>query len=293
MINKVIVFGDSFLYGHETNYTDFVEHPDFKKNFKKAVGIEWQLSSDGRLSFHDPKSLSTSPRYEDFNWFQFLESLDDNEKQNCNNNSIGAFLAKKLHAKEYLNFATLGSSNNFILYKVLENQKEITAETIVVCGISFPDRRSRYEPRYHMPSELKNKKYEELNIKFGDDATAKVIQTLAYTQSIKQIVESCNGKVVFIDPFMQFAQDTYHTGKAWDYINDLSDDPNNYEHHDVLKLIDKLNCENFGPGLANVFPWCTENDIHIFTPGGHYSKHVYKQYTEEHLVPYLEDKNVI
>ena len=77
MANKIIVFGDSFLYGHETNYTDFVEHPDFKKNFKKAVGIKWQLAQDGRLN-----SSTSEQRAK---WFNFLVELDPQQKQNCNN----------------------------------------------------------------------------------------------------------------------------------------------------------------------------------------------------------------
>lgn len=277
MINKVIVFGDSFLYGHETNYTDFVEHPDFKKNFKKAVGIKWQLAQDGKLN-----SITSEQRAK---WFNFLVELDPQQKQNCNNNSIGGYLANELHVSNYLNFATLGSSNNFILYKVLENQKEITEDTLVVCGISNPNRTSKYEPEHK--ATVQNDRLRD------NDLTAEVIQTVAYTQAIKQIVEAHNGKVVFVDPFGDFAQDSYHTGKAWDYIKVLSEDQTNYPHHDVLKLIDELNCENFAPGLSSLYNWTQENNIAMFTPGGHYTKDIYEQYTKEYLVPYLRDKHVI
>lgn len=279
MVNKVIVFGDSFLYGHETNYTDFVEHPDFKKNFKKAVGIKWQLAQGGK---HKPEFTPAQLK----SWFDFLKELDDNEKQNCADNSIGGYLANELHVSNYLNFAVVGSSNNFILYKVLKHQKEITKNTLVVCGITSPLRDTKYEPtEQQLFNTVPNT---------DGDLTSRVIQTVAYTQAIKQIVESYGGRVVFIDPFGNFAQDPYHSGKAWDYVKlKAADIVSDYSHHNVLKMIDELNCENFAPGLSSLYNWTQENNIAMFTPGGHYTKDVYKQYTDEHLVPYLRDKNVI
>lgn len=278
MINKVIVFGDSFLYGHETNYTDFVEHPDFKKNFKKAVGIKWQLAQDGKLI------NCTLARAK--SWFDFLKELDDNEKQNCADNSIGGYLANELHVSNYLNFASVGSSNNFILYKVLEHQKEITKNTLVVCGITSPLRDTKYEStEQQLSNTVPNT---------DGDLTSRVIQTVAYTQAIKQIVESYGGRVVFIDPFGNFAQDPYHSGKAWDYVKlKAVDIVSDYPHHNVLKMIDKLNCENFAPGFSGLYEWTQENNIAMFTPGGHYTKDIYEQYTKEYLVPYLRDKHVI
>ena len=277
MVSKVIVFGDSFLYGHETNYTDFVEHPDFKKNFKKAVGIKWQLAQDGRLN-----SSTSEQRAK---WFNFLIELDPQQKQNCNNNSIGGYLADELHVSNYLNFASVGSSNNFILYRVMKHQKEITKNTLVVCGITSPLRDTKYEPVDQGVPDTAFIGLEDV------DLTSRVIQTVAYTQAIKQIVESCGGRIVFVDPFGNFAQDEYHSGEAWDYIKHKANE--NYQHDNVLKIIDELNCENFAPGLSSLYNWTQENNIAMFTPGGHYSKDIYEQYTKEYLVPYLRDKHVI
>ena len=290
MANKIIVFGDSFLYGHETNYNKFVEMPNFKKNFKKAVGVEWKLMDDGKFEFLKlPNGWKLMGK-----WFQWLYTLDNREAQHCASNSIGGYLSRELHVKDYINFAVVGCSNNFIMYKVIKHYKEITKNTLVVCGITSPLRDTKYEVS-NAQVEHKLASWEtEITDPGDDDLTSRVIQVFAYTQAIKQIVESRGGRVVFVDPFGNFAQDEYHSGNAWNYVKLFSPGKDaDYKHHDELKIIDTFNREHFAPGFSSLFKWSRENNISMFCPGGHYSKEIYKQYTKEYLVPYLRDKNVI
>ena len=50
MIKNIVVFGDSFMYGHETNYRQFV-NDEFKEKFKEKVGRKFD-----RLGFDHVRS---------------------------------------------------------------------------------------------------------------------------------------------------------------------------------------------------------------------------------------------
>ena len=69
MVKDIIVFGDSFMYGHETNYTNFVNNKDFHKQFKEATGSEFkQITENG-------DSGKVRMNYNNYKWFRIFFSI--------------------------------------------------------------------------------------------------------------------------------------------------------------------------------------------------------------------------
>jgi hypothetical protein len=296
MSNSVISFGDSFIYGHETNYFNFRNDPGFSQGFAEAVGKPFELADDGK----HVRLTAVEVQH----WFKYLKSLDDNEKYNCNSHSIGNQLANTLgwSAK---NFAQCGASNNYTMYRVIKHLHEITPGDIVLIGLTSPHRRSRYECNYQpemthftnmnwfIQGHQDEPTYRELDVELGNDHTALAIQTFSYMQSIVQLAENAGASVVFVDPFNNFAKDRYHTGSVWSFVKDWLERPRDYAHHDVLGLLDKFNAERMAPGIPQVFEDMTDPNRPIYCPGGHYSKYTYNHYANEVLLPYLREKNVL
>ena len=300
MIDKVITFGDSFMYGHETNYKDLIDD-NFEKQYKKNVGIKFE-----QFDNHHPRAgacISLTPKQVQ-KWYLFLHGLDKNQKENCNKYSIGNVLADKLNV-EARNYATCGSSNNFIFYNVINKLHEIDNNTLVVCGLTDPSRISRYENIYQpelkhitnmnsfMQSHKNQEKYQLLDLELGNDHTALALQTFAYTRAIVNLVRTKQAKVVFVDPFNTWINDVYHSGKSFEYVKEFLQKEESYRHHYVLDIVDSFNHNIFAPGIPNVFQLLQQKKQNKFCPGGHYSKELYLEYVNTQLLPYLEKNNVL
>ncbi len=298
MVKDIIVFGDSFMYGHETNYTNFVNNKDFHKQFKEATGSEFkQITENG-------DSGKVRMNYNNYKWFTFLETLDPNEKENCNANSIGNVLASKLDVP-CSNHALNGSSNNIIFYKVIEQLYRINKGTLVICGITAPTRKSYYQNPWQpeagyitsMNSFVQGhtdlKKYKLLDLELGNDSTALVLETFAYMRAIIQLVVSRGADLVFVDPMNNFSKDVWHSGKSFNYIKGSLDESIFYQHHNILDTVDQYITPTMAPGFCDAFKNLDKYNINRHCPGGHYSAELYKEYVDSQLIPYLENINVL
>jgi len=298
MIKDVIVFGDSFMYGHETNYINFVNNKDFPEQFKKATGTEFIQVTEKRDS---GKVRMNNNQLE---WFNLLDKLDPNEKENCNANSIGNVLANKLNVP-CTNHASNGSSNNYMFYKVIENLSTITKNTLVICGLTSPTRKSLYQNHWqpeagiitNMNSYIQKHKdleqYQLLDLEMGNDHTALVIETFAYMRAIIQLVIAQGAHLVFVDPMNNFSKDVWHSGKSFDYIKDMLDESIYYQHNHVLDKIDNHVKPTMAPGFCDVFKNVDNKNLNRHCPGGHYSAELYKEYVDSQLIPYLENIDVL
>ena len=297
MIKDVIVFGDSFMYGHETNYVNFVNNDNFHKDFKEAIGTEFiQVTEKGDSGKVRMKH--------NLDWYMFLNKLDSNEKENCNINSIGNVLADKLNVP-CTNNASNGSSNNLIFYKVIEELHTITRNSLVICGLTSPTRKTLYQNHWqpeagvitNMNSYIQKHKdleqYQLLDLEMGNDHTALVIETFAYMRAIIQLVIARGANLVFVDPMNNFSEDVWHSGKSFDYIKDMLDESIYYQHNSVLDKIDNHIKPTVAPGFCNAFKNIDDKKLYRHCPGGHYSPELYKEYVDSQLIPYLENIDVL
>jgi len=297
MIKDIIVFGDSFMYAHETNYVNFVNNKDFNTKFKKATGSDFVQHTQGELSGR-VKIKDNSV------WFKFLKDMSTDEKKECNARSIGNVLASKLDVP-CSNHAVNGSSNNTIFYKVIEKLHKINKGTLVICGITAPTRKSYYQNHWQpeagtitsMNSFVQNhkdlEKYQLLDLELGNDSTALVLETFAYMRAIIQLVIAKGANLVFVDPMNNFSKDIWHDGKSFNYIKDSLDESINYQHNQILDTIDMHIKPTMAPGFCDAFKNIDNNKLYRYCPGGHYSAELYKEYVDSQLIPYLENINVL
>lgn len=283
MIKDVLVFGDSFMYGQETNYTKFVNNKDFHTQFKQATGADFVFVTEAK------DSGRVRMKY-NHDWYKFLETLDPDVKENCNSNSIGNVLADKLNVS-CTNLAMCGSSNNFILYKVIDNLSKINKDSLVICGLTSLTRKSLYQNKFdtnsafitnlnpHIQQHKDLEKYQLLDLEIGNDYTALILETFAYMKAIVQMVEQQQAKVVFIDTFNVF-----------DNIKDQVDVE--YKHNHILDKINKYTEPTMAPSISNTFESIDDRKLYRYCPGGHYSSEVYQEYVNSQLIPYLENTNV-
>ena len=77
---------------------------------------------------------------------------------------------------------------------------------------------------WFLQSHKDKEKYDLLNLEFGNDHTALVIQTFSYIRAIINLVESKQAKVVFVDPFHTWVSDIFHRGNSFDFVKDFLDE---------------------------------------------------------------------
>jgi hypothetical protein len=291
MIDKIFVFGDSFMYGEESHQHEF-EQQQFLKDASSAVGRTIVLDING---------VPTKP-FSSKEMAKYITFINDAipESKHPNYWSIGCILGRQFNVPVEVH-AFSGNSNNIIYKTFLDCLSSMTEHSLIIFGISQPNRKSYYEewidnrPVNQITScwsDVNEKpgwsKYEELDTMFGDDATAHVLHTYSIVTSAKAV---CPGQILFIDPFHQFCDNKYHPDIPWNYIKSQSMDSKKYKHQSLLKYLEKQFKDIFCYGISEVFDEVTNDGNHIQCINGHYSKYTYEKYIDRVLMKYLENSN--
>lgn len=282
MFDKIFVFGDSFMYGEET-LQHYFDQDQFMTEASNYISKNIILDKDGAPE--PPLNSKQTQLYA-----KFLKNKIKNLDVNEYDYSIGGLLSKHFNVPLEMH-ACPGNSNNVIYKNFLDCLDTITSKSLIIFGISQPSRKSYYEnfllgERDCMTScwatvtETNGwQKYQEMDLQFGDDATAQVLQTYSYVTSVKSL---CPGKVLFIDPFHYFCDNKYHPDVPWNYINEMSSDPANYKHKNTIKYLETNFKKMFLPGINTVFEEVTFEDGNpIQCILGHYSKYSYQKYIDK------------
>ena len=297
MTDKVFIFGDSFMYGEES-HIHTLDQEKFMNDLNKVIGREVKLNKDGIPV--KPFNAKEQAKY-----VEFINDMIGKIYTHPTDNSIGALLAKKLNV-QYIMKALSGNSNNTIYKTFLDKLPLMTADSIVIYGLTEPSRKSYYEgpsiarhPHGYVTScwrditELSGwNKYQEMDLMFGDDATSRVLQTYSYITSAKAL---CPGKVFFIDPFHHFCDNKYHPDipknyirrHSLDYDGDVMNFENNYRHLDLIKYLEKQLKDIVCYGISEVFEEVADEGNPIQCINGHYSKYVYERYVDKVLLDAL------
>ena len=283
MFDKLFVFGDSFMYGEESHQHEF-EQQQFIKDASSAVGRTIKLDKNGVPA--TPFTAAETNKY-----IKFINEMIPKSGVHPNDNSIGALLSKQLNIPMLMH-AQSGNSNNTIYKTFIDCLPDMTENSLVIFGISQTTRKSYYEGDWIERHKYKHvtscwadvtskpswEKYQELDIMFGDDATARVLQTYSYVTSAKSL---CPGKILFIDPFHQFCDNKYHPDIPLNYVRSNSFDFKNYKHHNLLDHLEKEFKNLFCYGISKVFEEVESDGYPIQCINGHYSKYTYEKYVEQ------------
>ena len=290
MVDKVFIFGDSFMYGEES-HQHTIDQNIFLQKASEAIGRKFELNKDG---------IPTQPfsSIENTKYISFINQLYKDINVHPNDNSIGVLLAKELNVP-YVMKALSGNSNNTIFKTFIDCLPDMTKDSLVVFGISQPNRKSYYEgewverhPAKHVTSCWSDvtdqsgwDKFEKLDLIFGDDATAQVLQTYSIVKTVQSL---CPCKILFIDPFHQFCDNKYHPDIPKNFVKKWSDDWEKYNHKSLLNFLEKEFKSLFTYGISEVFEEVTNDGHHIQCVNGHYSLYTYKKYVERVLLDAIQ-----
>lgn len=288
-IDKIFVFGDSFMYGEESHQHEF-DQEDLVIKASEVIGRKIELDKNG---------VPTKP-FNNKESSLYIKFINDLIKQSVHPNyySIGCILGRKLGVNVEIH-ALSGNSNNTIYKTFIDQLPNMTEKSLVIFGISQTTRKSYYEGDWVERHKYKHvtscwadvntkpgwEQYQELEMVFGDDATARVLQTYSYLTSAKSI---CPGKILFIDPFHQFCDNKYHPDVPHNYVKSNSLDFKNYKHHQLLDYLQQQFKNIFCYGISEVFEEVEKAGYPIQCINGHYSKYTYEKYVQRVL---LKDVN--
>jgi hypothetical protein len=281
MIKKIVAFGDSNIYGQEITQ-DLLTSDQLEQAQKRVFGYS------GELKMQDRHTLTKIKE-----WFNFLKSHFDDYDGKCKELSFVGQMGKLLDVP-YQNFSVPGYSNVAIMSSIVKNMKHIDDETLVIVGITYPWRYTRFQEHGHIdvtinaivkdaPSSKDQRKWEELSEEFGDDVLARIYYVVQHCLAVQQLLK--NNKVLLVD--------------AMGYFRDIDDIlrylmfEHSYHHRTDINFIQQFFDNNMVPFSLDSI--C--DDQNRLSPQsctkklyGHHGIAIHKLYAE-HLVSYLKDKN--
>jgi hypothetical protein len=283
MIKKIVAFGDSTVYGKETTQ-DLIPEDELKQAQKRIFGYSGELKIEDRQSHSKVKE-----------WFNFLKSLHDDYNAKCNELSFVGQLGKLLDVP-YQNFSFPGYSNVAVMSSIVKNMKYIDDNTLVIVGITFPWRYTRFHEHGHIEVTINpvNKynvstkdliKWEEFSAKFGDDVLTRIYYVVQHSLAVQQLLK--NNQVLLID--------------AMGYYRDVEDNlrylmfEHSCHHMTDINFIQKFFDDNMVPfSLESIFEVLNRASPNRYSKKlyGHHGMAINELYAK-HLVSYLKDKNWI
>ena len=300
--SDLFVFGDSFMYGEET-YQHHFEQKHFLRSVAKAIGRKELLLDQMGIPSPD---FNNKERNIYLKFISDIKTHPDTPRPDYY--SVGNLLAKELDIPCY-NFAMNGNSNNTIFKDFLDQLDIINENSIVIVGVTEPNRKSYYSMHLEKENKVKNystscwshiqgnkdfQKYRDLDFVFGDDTTAQVLQTYAYISTMKTLAneKGCDN-IFFIDPFNYFCPNKYHPNIPWHFIKEKSLDVDlleEYAHHNLLEKLKQELHKLFIKGFSYVFEPVQSENLSVQCLNGHYSKYTYEKYTKDILLPLVTSR---
>jgi len=218
MIDKVWVFGDSYMYGHELPFHD----PDLREQLLASLGHP-RLDSHGLLIDHIDQKL--------FDHMSQVEKAIDNYCRLCHRQCMGGYLASRLNV-EYNNRAKGGYSNDAIMAELLKYRQSITPNSLVLVGMTYPARETHlhqtddygyaqcFNNYGNFVTNKHQRQYIMLQQEFGNDMFTKYLQAHNHVARVRELL--CDIPHVIIDPVNIYRRspEIMNPIRSWDYPSD-------------------------------------------------------------------------
>lgn len=294
MITKLVTFGDSYMYGTELPQDD----PDLK--FKLETIVQ-DLPRD-KISGAVPVNLLKSTHF-DALWDIEMKTADYEER--CHRYSISGIISKYFNFDTYKNYSWAGYSNDAIMSELILHKNDISPDTLVIVGLTFPYRSTKLnEQTGHNKIRTYNnyaphnrgsthKKYIELSDLFGDDILVKYLHVKNHIAALKEILHGIPH--IIIDPVNIYRENSELNYKLLDdwfldkileqTINGLGDQ---IYYVDIVKELQTYFNENifhftFNHSLLSA----KENNVYGRALLGHPSKYSHEHFANTYLIPYI------
>ena len=310
MIDSMMVFGCSYMKGTELPQKNIQDIDAWaKKNFDRS------LSSDGSIPIRQRSSKYHLIYYD-------IERSDKDWQKNCEQLTCTYQSAQQLKIKNYSNYAVGGYSNTAIASEVLARMNEITDNTLVIVGLTYPFRSTRLNDLWdthtnhpkHQCSSTHNfvkqltdydpEKALEI-LRASDDVPARYLQALSIITLLRSLIKN----LIIIDP-ISFYREVPDCAEHKIFDNK---DPDIAEICIPLNTVNKQIVRDADDEKTNLIPDLTHilqthfNDkvmpytfahsmCNIYNEGGYYrcvlthpNWRVHEDFSKRYLTPYIED----
>ena len=298
MFDKVIAFGDSFVSGDELSQELI---PDLIDQVKQFWGTSSSISNLGDLE--TTRTDITYTKHKEWRSgilekFYFGAAI-------AKTKSYSGLVATHYNA-EYHNYAYPGYSMTGIYSSIIKNLDVITENSLVIVGLTFSDRITRFKPYYvecepgrNFSKDKNHGRYIELDVEYGNDIITKLLWTQSIIESIKNVIK-CK-RLIFVDPVNIYRENNdlenfnYFTTQriienyiAMNTVDDEKVDTIVDTHTDIIEyLTNYYNDEIFPFTFAHSINTLLKENKKVKCILGHPSYAVHKDFTEKYLIPAL------
>lgn len=295
MINKVLVFGDSYMFGSELPCAD----PDIRPKVDRLFsGI--QRDHTGAI----PEKLWNPSYFVDF--AELVGEIPDYNER-CHRYCMGGYLANKLSVG-YENHSIGGYSNDAIMAELMLRSDQLDGNTLVLVGITYPDRTTRLDVRseynyiktynnFQIGWSREHENFLELYMKYGDDTLTKFMHVRNHIAAIKSMLSDIPH--VLIDPTNIYRQSPEIDGRlfTWPQTNLIEAQLSVRGEQIVLpKIVSKLQSyfdDNlFQFTLNHAMVDIESNNQSCRESLGHPNKLAHEIFVDRYLHPYLQEKGI-
>lgn len=294
MIKKIIVFGDSYMYGTELPQDD----SDIKPRIEKIVEGMPRDPISGAIPIRMLNSVHFDALWD-------IELSTPDYEYRCHRYSIGGILTQHYGIETYKNYAWAGYSNTAIMSEIIEHLGEIGPDTLVIVGLTYPSRTTRLnEPTDYgktksfnnFSSLAKNKdhrKFIELAFEYDDDMLTKYLNVINFISFIDNVLSGVPH--IIIDPINIFRENNELNGKilnGWNFDNKIENTI--IDHGDEIRKPELVKyAQQFFN--SNLFPYTFNHSIlHAKTSNyygrsylGHPSRKAHQHFANEYLIPHI------
>lgn len=294
MITKLLTFGDSYMYGTELPQDD----ADLKSKIENIVK---DLPRD-KISGAIPIDLLKSKHF-DALWEIEIQTNDYEER--CHSYCISGIVSNYFNLESYKNYSWAGYSNDAIMSELILHKNELSSDTLVIIGLTFPFRTTRLNELtdYHKIKSFNNyqnldksnahKKYIELSILFDNDLLVKYLQVKNHISALKQLL--CNVPHIIIDPINIYRENSelnYKLLDDWFLDNTIEMSINKIGDQIcypaiVQDLQTYFNENTFAYTLNNSLLHAKENNVYGRALLGHPSRYSHEHFANTYLIPYI------
>lgn len=295
MITKLLTFGDSYMYGTELPQDD----ADLKHRIEHIVK---DLPRD-KISGAVPVELLKGSHF-DALWDIEMQTADYEER--CHSYCISGIISRHFKFSSYKNYAWAGYSNDAIMSELILHKNDISSDTLVIVGLTFPYRTTKLNERTgydkirthnnyapHNKSKL-HKQYIELSDMYGDDMLIKYLHVKNHIIAIKQILKDVPH--IIIDPVNIYRENPELNLKLLDdwFLDDTVEraiqkmGDNIYYQSIVKDLQDFFNDNTFAYTMNHSLLHAKENNAYGRALLGHPSRYSHEHFANEYLIPYIK-----
>lgn len=291
MVNRIMAFGDSVMYGTELPYDDDDIRP-LVDSIIRGLGLD----ETGALHHGDITPALVDAKEE-------MEKGIEDYDERCKRYSMSGYLAAKLGVPS-VNHSFGGYGNDAIVSEILMHRHEFNQRTFVIVGLTYHSRRTRLDEtnvngrivsiNNYAASNRDQIKYLELEDMYGDDLLVRYLHVRNHVSALREILKGV--PYLIIDPLNTY-RENHELGSGihgWGH-RDCVSAAILQQHGRITKpsLVEEIqkyfNDNTFGYTLNNAMMEVSAEGTRCRQPFLHPTKAVHERFVDAYIIPWMKE----